>query len=186
MSEIVIRHAVPEDAAAMHRILSQPETYADTLQIPHPSLPLLQERFANVSAGRQRLVACIEGEMVGEMYLEVSDRARRRHTATFGLCVDCNYRGRGVASALMQEMINLCDNWLSVERIELTVFADNERAIRLYQRFGFETEGLAKGFATRNGRKVDALYMARLRATQIDSVGNNPFPAGSGVCTSSG
>ncbi len=166
MSEIVIRHAVPEDAAALHRILSQPETYADTLQIPHPSLQILQARLAQVPAGTQRLVACIDEVMVGEMYLEVNDRARRRHVATFGMCVDCHYRGRGIASALMQEMINLCDNWLNVERIELTVFADNETAIRLYQRFGFETEGLAKKFATRNGRKVDALYMARLAQTQ--------------------
>ena len=28
----------------------------------------------------------------------------------------------------MREMIDLCDNWLRVERIELTVFADNAPA----------------------------------------------------------
>lgn len=164
MSEIVIRHAVVEDAAALHRIVSQPETYTDTLQLPHPSLQLVQERLQKLQPGMQRLVACVDEQVVGDLYLEVNGRARRRHTATFGLCVDYHYRGRGVASALMQEMVSLCDSWLSVERIELTVFADNDTAVRLYQRFGFETEGVARRYAIRNGKQVDALYMARLRA----------------------
>ncbi|WP_380183210.1 GNAT family N-acetyltransferase [Kalamiella sp. sgz302252] len=163
MSEIAIRHAAVEDAAALYRMLSQPETYADTLQIPHPSLQLTQERLQNFQPGTQRLVACIDQQVVGDLYLEVNNRARRRHTATFGLCVDYHFRGRGVASALMREMISLCDNWLNVERIELTVFADNEVAVGLYQRFGFETEGRARRFAMRNGKLVDALYMARFR-----------------------
>ncbi|EXU76791.1 GNAT family N-acetyltransferase [Erwinia mallotivora] len=163
MSEIVIRHAAPEDASDLHRILSQPETYANTLQIPHPSLSLTHSRLAELQPGKQRLVACIDEVVVGDLALEVNSRARRRHTASFGICVDSNYRQRGVASALMQEMVSLCDNWLSVTRIELTVFADNQPAIRLYQRFGFESEGLARRHAMRDGQLVDTLYMARLK-----------------------
>ncbi|MEX5533467.1 GNAT family N-acetyltransferase, partial [Pseudomonas syringae] len=64
----------------------------------------------------------------------------------------------------MRTLIDLCDNWLSVERIELTVFADNQHAIALYEQFGFETEGRARRFALRNGQLVDALYVARFRA----------------------
>jgi GNAT superfamily N-acetyltransferase len=45
------------------------------------------------------------------------------------MSVDAAFHGRGVGSALMREMINLCDNWLRVERIELTVFADNAAAL---------------------------------------------------------
>lgn len=63
----------------------------------------------------------------------------------------------------MQKMVNLCDNWLNVTRIELTVFADNQSSIRLYQRFGFESEGPARRHAMREGQLVDTLYMARLK-----------------------
>ena len=44
-----------------------------------------------------------------------------------------------------------------------TVFADNLRAIRLYQRFGFEQEGVLRNYAFRAGAFADAHLMARLR-----------------------
>lgn len=163
MSEIMVRHVLAEDATAIHQLYSQPETYADTLQLPHPSLKKWQERIATVPDGMQMLVACMDGKIAGQVTLEVNNRARRRHTATFGLGVDVRYRGQGVAKAMMRTITDLCDNWLNVERIELTVFADNAAAIALYEQFSFETEGRARRFALRNGEWVDALYMARFR-----------------------
>ena len=38
----------------------------------------------------------------------------------------------------------MCDNWLRVDRIELTVFVDNAPAIKVYKKFGFEIEGTGK------------------------------------------
>ncbi len=95
--------------------------------------------------------------------LSVEPRPRRSHVATFGMSVDAAFHGRGVGSALMREMINLCDNWLRIERIELTVFADNSSALALYRKFGFEIEGTGRKFALRNGKYVDAHFMARLK-----------------------
>ena len=47
--------------------------------------------------------------------------------------------------------------------IELTVSADNTRAISLYERFGFVREGRHQDFAMRDGAYVDALAMARMK-----------------------
>ncbi len=42
-------------------------------------------------------------------------------------------------------MIEMCDNWLRVDRIELTVFVDNARQqLRSIKKFGFEIEGTGK------------------------------------------
>jgi putative acetyltransferase len=51
-----------------------------------------------------------------------------------------------------------------VSRIELTVFTDNERAIALYRKHGFEIEGTHRAYALRAGVYSDTYSMARIRA----------------------
>lgn len=162
MSETVIRHAEPKDAEALRQNYMHPGVYHDTLQLPHPSLEHWQERL-QPKPGQKRLVACIDENIVGDLALQVEASPRRSHVATFGISVAAHAQGRGVGSALMREMINLCDNWMRIERIELTVFADNPAALALYRKFGFEIEGTGRKFALRNGEYVDAYYMARMK-----------------------
>ena len=131
-------------------------------------MAMWHERVA-VKPGRRHLVACLDGRVVGHMALDIMENPRRSHVATFGIGVAADMQGRGVGSRLMTEMINLCDNWLRVERIELTVFADNAAAVALYQRFGFEIEGTGRKFALRNGEYVDAYYMARMKSLTFPS-----------------
>ncbi|NIF24254.1 GNAT family N-acetyltransferase [Candidatus Pantoea multigeneris] len=163
MSPITVRHVLPTDAPALQHIYSQPDTQANTLQLPFPASQLWQERTANLRPGVHSLVACIDDRVVGQITLEVIATARRRHTATFGLGVDEAFRGQGVGKALLAAIVDLCDNWLQVSRIELTVFTDNEAAVALYQQFGFVVEGTARQYAMRHGVWVDAFYMARLQ-----------------------
>lgn len=116
MEQVVVRHAEIYDAEALHEIYSQPALYCDTLQLPHPTLKKWQTRTADLPTGHYSLVACINDKVVGQLTLMVEPLPRRSHVATFGMGVDEGYQGQGVASALMQEMVNLCDNWLHVAR----------------------------------------------------------------------
>ena len=70
--------------------------------------------------------------------------------------------GQGVGTALMHAMCDYADRWMGVLRIELTVYTDNDAAIALYRKFGFEIEGRHRGYAMRDGRYVDAFAMARI------------------------
>ncbi|MCG1033933.1 N-acetyltransferase [Leclercia sp. J807] len=162
MSEIVIRHVEAADAEALRLLNTHPGVYHQTLQLPHPSMEMWQERVMK-KPGRRHLVACLDDKVVGHLALDVMENPRRSHVATFGISVSADVQGRGAGSALMREMINLCDNWLRIERIELTVFADNAPAIALYRKYGFVVEGTGKRFALRDGEFVDALYMARVK-----------------------
>ncbi len=78
------------------------------------------------------------------------------------MAVRDDYQRKGVGTALMEAALDMADNWLNLKRVELTVFADNESAIQLYTKFGFEVEGEAVDYAFRNGEYVSACYMARL------------------------
>ncbi len=162
MSEIVIRHTEPKDYDAIRQIHAQPEVYHNTLQVPHPSEQMWHDRLGD-KPGVKQLVACIDDVVVGHLGIEVSPRPRRSHVADFGICVGAQWQNRGVASAMMRAMIDMCDNWLRVDRIELTVFVDNAPAVAVYQKFGFEIEGTGKKYALRNGEYVDAYFMARMK-----------------------
>jgi putative acetyltransferase len=67
-----------------------------------------------------------------------------------------------VGTALVKAAVDLADNWLHLLRLELTVWADNAVARRLYERHGFVLEGTHRAYAFRHGRYVDAHAMARL------------------------
>ena len=81
---------------------------------------------------------------------------------SLGICVAAPAQGRGVGKALMAALLDYADNWAQVLRTELKVYCDNERAIGLYKRFGFEIEGTMRADALRNGEYVDVYAMARL------------------------
>ena len=157
-----IRSAEPSDAEALAAIFACPRVIANTLQIPYRSLESRRARL-QPDESQHRLVAEIDGRVVGMLGLHLEQNPRRRDCAWFGMSVHDDYQGQGVGSALMAAMLDLADNWLGLRRIELTVYTDNAPAIRLYEKFGFLIEGTGRAYALRAGSYVDAYFMARLR-----------------------
>jgi putative acetyltransferase len=166
LMEITIRRSLTADAAAMARLMSHPEVLPGLMQLPYGSEEQWRQRLTDsLSPGRTDLplVAVSEGEVVGSAGLQAAGPAlRRRHVMHLGLAVLPSAQGRGVGKALMAALIDYADNWGQVLRIELGVYVDNERAIGLYKRFGFEIEGRQRAYALREGHFVDSYAMARL------------------------
>jgi L-phenylalanine/L-methionine N-acetyltransferase len=162
--ECQIRRAEPDDYLSIYEIFCSPSAYAGTLQLPFPSRDQWREQLAHPGDGVYGLVSVVEDRVVGMISLHTNPhKPRRQHAGFLGMGVHEQWQGQGIGSALMTAAIDLADNWLDLSRLELEVYSDNERAIRLYERHGFEREGLLRQFAYRNGQFVDALYMARLR-----------------------
>jgi len=161
---LVIRRAEPDDSLGIYELFKCPKVYAGTLQLPFPSRELWRQRLSDPSEGTYNLVATVGDHVIGMFGLHTfPNKARRRHVGTVGISVHDEWQGKGVGSALMSAGLDLVDNWLNLRRIELEVYTDNEAAIKLYERVGFEREGTLRQHAFRGGQYVDSYMMARLR-----------------------
>jgi putative acetyltransferase len=164
IENLIIRRAEPDDHLALYEIFKNPKLYGGTMQLPYPSREVWRKRLAEPAEGSINLAAVVGDRVVGMLGLETfPNRPRRRHAGRIGISVDAEFQGKGVGSALMAAAIDLADNWLNLTRLELEVYADNEAAIHLYERFGFTYEGTMRQHAFRDGEYVDSNMMARLR-----------------------
>ena len=170
-SPIAIRRAAPTDAAAFARLMGHADVLANLMQTPYSSeTRWLAQLTDGLAPGKTDLSLVAElpdahGDLqvVASAGLYVSNPAlRRRHVMGLGIAVAPGAQRQGVGAALMHALCNWADDWGQVLRIELTVFADNARAIRLYQHCGFVREGLHRGYALRHGHYADVVSMARL------------------------
>ena len=165
---IIIRRAVASDAEAIKKIFEGPRVVWGTLQLPYPLVEKWEKWITEPSDSFFRFVACAENEVVGEFGLETyPTHPRRKHVGEIGMAVHEDWQGKGVGSAMMQTAVDLADKWLNLKRLELTVYVDNPPAIALYRKFGFEQEGLLRGYAFRDGAYVDAYMMARMRLSPM-------------------
>ena len=71
--------------------------------------------------------------------------------------------GKGLGTDAMQTLVAWGFYTLNLNRVQLRVFADNERAIRSYQKVGFQIEGRLRQGNYANGAYRDVLYMGVLR-----------------------
>lgn len=161
--EIQVRRTEPSDARSVKEIYECPNAFRGTLQLPHPSLELWEKRLTHIPEHVYSYVALYQGEVIGNLGLEVCVNPRRRHVASLGMGVKDIFAGKGVGSALLKTAVDLCDNWINIKRLELTVYTDNEQAINLYKKFGFQIEGESAAFAFRDGEYVAAYHMARIQ-----------------------
>jgi RimJ/RimL family protein N-acetyltransferase len=97
-------------------------------------------------------VATSSDAIIGSSEIVPVPRVGHEHRAELGMGVLPEYRRLGVGSRLLQASLDTARQ-RSFERVELEVYAANQPAIRLYQKFGFKTEGLRK-----RGRKFDGYY----------------------------
>ena len=72
-------------------------------------------------------------------------------------------QNRGLGSEAVRQLIAHGFSQLKLHRISLHVFANNQRAIRAYEKNGFVREGLLRQAARVDGQWLDVVCMARVR-----------------------
>ena len=92
------------------------------------------------------------GEVIAVATCFPKKRKWLSHISELGISVQKKYWRQGIGNILMDNIIKNCKK-SGVEKIELRVNAENEKAISLYKKKGFKIEGLLK-----KEKKIDNIY----------------------------
>ncbi len=118
--------------------------------------------FSPDSPPEVHLVAEINGRIAG--YLRLKPMTKLPENAhvlgIFGLAVTPAARRRGVAAALLTAAEDQA-RAQGAAKLSLRVLSTNDSAIRLYERQGFQHEGLLRGEFIISGSYVDDVLMAK-------------------------
>ena len=158
---LIIRARQPSDVPALTELVNLPGFRFGTMRLPFHSPQEVAGWLEKASATNVELVAVVDGQLVGQAGL-YRFTGRQAHAGGLGMGVHDAWTGRAIGTALLAALLDTADNWFGIRRLQLTVYVDNARAIRLYKRFGFVVEGTHRAFALRDGRYVEAHTMARL------------------------
>ena len=81
---------------------------------------------------------------------------------------EVKYREKGYGYEVMQLVLQFAFDELNLHRIQLTVFSYNERAIALYEKLGFQREGVHREHLQRDGKRYDMYLYGLLRSEWED------------------
>ncbi len=167
--EVTVRSAVPEDAEAVIRYLEigQPEFTKYVVSEPDEfNITAEQERdwilAQEHATGAMVLIAEAAKEVVGLLNCSVQSRRRIAHVGQIGMTLRRAYWGSGLGSAMMTLLIEWAQAHPVLEMLQLSVYADNHRAIRLYRKCDFVEAGRLPGRTKFGpGEYKDDLIMCR-------------------------
>jgi putative acetyltransferase len=156
------------DGEGINALRRMPGVFENILGIPSEKIARSEEFASTVDPLTHAFVATepqvgSKDLIVGVAGLHLNGNPRLRHSGSVGIMVHKDYQNQGIGKALMGALLDIADNWLLLERVELSVFVDNERAIHLYETLGFEKEGIKRKAAIRNGKYEDEYMMSRIR-----------------------
>ncbi|HAG53095.1 MAG TPA: hypothetical protein DCL21_04840 [Alphaproteobacteria bacterium] len=144
-NDIYFRNAKECERLGTNRVKS---FIIDSLKSPHSSLFVLKDMNTR--------------EIFAHIHIQVGQTARNNHKAELYLGVLKQFQGIGIGKKLME----IADFWArkeGLERLQLSVFQSNERAIGFYKSQDFEIEGILKnGVKVADNEYIDELIMGKI------------------------
>jgi RimJ/RimL family protein N-acetyltransferase len=147
---LTIRPSTAEDADAMFDIRTLPEV-ADWLPILPTDRETWRERFADPEKLAMTLAFELDGEVIGDLYLsltdawgqaEVADQVKGTQ-AEIGWVVAPEHGGKGYGTEGAAELLRICFEDLGLRRVKALCFADNVASWRIMEKLGMRREEYA-------------------------------------------
>lgn len=108
-----------------------------------------------------QVYAVLNDTVIGWCYITRRKRKVFAHTGSLGMGILKPYRGRGVGSILMEEVIRQARG-SGLEKICPEVYSHNTAGIALYKKFAFIEEGIKRKEVKIEGKYFDNIIMGLL------------------------
>ena len=168
MVEVTYRNPVVEDAQEIVDFYNYVGGETSYLSFEKDEYPLNVEeqiediKSTNASPINEMILAIVDGKIIGIGTINSSNKIKARHCGELGIVVAKKYHGQGIGSTIIQKLIDWAKANGTTTRIQLDTRKDNEYAVRLYKKFGFELEGCLKNETLLNGVYYDLYVMGMM------------------------
>ena len=161
---VTLRDIIPSDRASYLANAGQAEANwgfgGPTDQIG-PRSEEAADRFLTGRPGWMHWVITVNDRHIGTVSLHDFDESDQHATLALGI-MSAKDMGHGYGPEAMNLVLNHGFTELKLHRIDLRVLARNKRAIRSYEKVGFQHEGTLRENALIDGQREDDLIMAIL------------------------
>ncbi|REK77600.1 GNAT family N-acetyltransferase [Paenibacillus paeoniae] len=162
-----IRSANEEDAAALSQLRVKIDGETEHMDREAGEAFISAEGFKELiqsDSERERnlfLVAVADSRLIGYSRCEGIYLKRFAHKAEFGVCILKEFWGYGIGKELLRTSLAWADS-IGITKMTLHVLESNKSAIQLYERFGFQIEGILKNDKVlSDGRYYNTVVMGR-------------------------
>lgn len=162
--DTIIRQAEPNDARALIGLIKHVGKETNYLTFGPEGIDLtvaqemdLIQTFA-VSEKNLMLVVEVDDQIIGMGNLATFGSQKQAHVAEIGLSLIQEYWGYGIGRLLMEDLLDFARE-VDLKVITLEVVKDNQRAVKLYERFDFEIVGTLKQRLKHNCTYYDSYIM---------------------------
>ena len=106
-----------------------------------------KEYFENLIRNEEIYVAKLEDEIVGYIIFNIKEKENpsmryRKQLNIDAICVDEKCRGKGIGTKLLERIKEIA-KLKGCTDLYLTVNRENEKAIKVYEKFGFKIKNIA-------------------------------------------
>jgi RimJ/RimL family protein N-acetyltransferase len=160
---VALRPVEDEDAPVVQRWMNHPEVFRAMDYEAPVSLADVREDLDRSRREGQSFVIEADGRPVGRIGLN-QFRRRDRIASLYCFIGEPACWGRGYARDAVATLLAYAFDRTDLSRVELWTLADNDRAIRVYERCGFVQEARLAERSYKDGTWVDRIVMSVTRA----------------------
>lgn len=121
---------------------------------------VVERRISEIESGAvMRLVAVVDGQIVADGSLEISDEEWKRHVGELRLIVGQPYQRKGLGALMARELYLLAAS-AKMEEIIVKIMRPQQGALSIFRRLGFREEASLHDYVQDQvGRKQDLILM---------------------------